>query len=108
MRTDPRGACANEHQRLLWALVHDGLAHPLMALTGWSKWSLRFHDWTSHKAWPRVEPRRKGIIHRTLVFEHAQAVGDELRRQGCPFCTTAEPHYHEDGKIFYVYEVEQL
>lgn len=109
MRTDPRCACANERQRLLWALVHDGLAHPLMALAGWPRWALRFHDWTSHKAWPRAQKRHgKGIIHRTLVFEQAQMVENELRRQGCPFCTTAEPHYHDDGKIFYIYEVEKL
>lgn len=53
MRTDPRAACKNENERALWAFVHDGLAHPLMAITLWSRWTLRFHDWTSRKAWPR-------------------------------------------------------
>jgi hypothetical protein len=24
-----------------------------MALTRWSAWSVRFHDWTSYRAWPR-------------------------------------------------------
>lgn len=36
MRTDPRAACANTHERLGWAVLHDLIAHPLMALTGWS------------------------------------------------------------------------
>jgi hypothetical protein len=53
MRTDPRIACANEKERLFWAVVHDLVAHPLMVLTGYSKISLRFHDWTSSHAWPR-------------------------------------------------------
>lgn len=55
MKTDPKKACQNEDQRFFWAFVHDLFAHPFMALTGWSKWSLAFHDWTSHRAWPRVE-----------------------------------------------------
>ena len=55
MKTDPNKACPNEAQRFFWAFVHDFLAHPLMAITAWSTWSLDFHDWTSHKAWPRVE-----------------------------------------------------
>lgn len=53
MRTDPRKACANEKQLLLWAIIHDLVAHPLMALTGYSAASLRFHDVTSRRAWPR-------------------------------------------------------
>jgi hypothetical protein len=53
MRTDPRVACGNEKELVFWAFVHDAIAHPLMALTGWSKFSLRFHDYTSHYAWPR-------------------------------------------------------
>lgn len=57
MRTDPRSACANAEERLGWALVHDAIAHPLMALTGWSQLSVAFHDWTSHRAWPRPKTR---------------------------------------------------
>lgn len=109
MRTDPRDACKNERQRLLWAIVHDGLAHPLMVLTGYCKAALRFHDWTSHRAWPRTPVKRKpGIVYRMLDYHHVQAVERELRRRKCPFCTTAEPHYHDDGKIFYIYQVEEL
>lgn len=40
-------------ERWLWAFVHDLIAHPLMAITNWSALSLRFHDYTSHRAWPR-------------------------------------------------------
>ncbi len=54
MKTDPRIACANTKEARGWAIVHDLLAHPFMALTGWSQLSLRFHDWTSEKAWPRI------------------------------------------------------
>jgi hypothetical protein len=53
VRTDPRAACANADERLLWALVHDGIAHPLMAITCYSRMSVWFHDWTSNRAWPR-------------------------------------------------------
>lgn len=53
MRTDPREACGNEKELMLWAVIHDAVAHPLMALTFYSNWALRFHDWTSHRAWPR-------------------------------------------------------
>lgn len=53
-RTDPRAACANEQEQFWWAAVHDLVAHPLMVLTGYSRLSLRFHDWTSHYAWPRL------------------------------------------------------
>jgi hypothetical protein len=56
MRTDPRKACANEKQLLGWAIVHDLLAHPFMVLTGYCPVSLRFHDATSQRAWPRPAP----------------------------------------------------
>lgn len=66
MRTDPRVACGNEKELLGWAIVHDLLAHPFMALTGYSRVSLRFHDWTSHRAWPRDEryyvPLRQTVL----------------------------------------------
>lgn len=58
MKTDPRAACANAHERKAWAVLHDLVAHPLMALTNWSGSSLRFHDWTSFHAWPRARPLR--------------------------------------------------
>lgn len=109
VRTDPRAACANERQRFWWAVLHDVVAHPLMALTGWSKWALRFHDWTSHKAWPRAQVRRPlRFVRRTERFTYVQELERKLRDARCPFCTTAEPHYHDDGKIYYVYTVESL
>jgi len=52
MRTDPRIACANGPERWHWAFIHDALAHPLMALTGYSGWALAFHNYTSRRAWP--------------------------------------------------------
>ncbi|WP_441280624.1 hypothetical protein [Tardiphaga sp. 862_B3_N1_1] len=58
MKTDPRKGCANERELWLWAAIHDLIAHPLMVLTWYSRPALWFHDYTSHKAWPR--PARQG------------------------------------------------
>ncbi|PZP92639.1 MAG: hypothetical protein DI587_31270 [Variovorax paradoxus] len=63
MRTDPRLACANADERMGWALLHDLVAHPLMALTMWSRPALRFHDWTSRRAWPRSTPELRAAVH---------------------------------------------
>ncbi|WP_182341954.1 hypothetical protein [Comamonas koreensis] len=54
MKTDPRKGCANERELWLWAAIHDLLAHPLMVLTWYSRPALWFHDFTSHRAWPRA------------------------------------------------------
>lgn len=54
MKTDPRKACANAEEKRGWAILHDLVAHPLLILTNYSIWSLAFHDYTSHKAWPRT------------------------------------------------------
>lgn len=53
MKVDPRSACDNMNERLGWAIVHDLIAHPLMALMLYARWSVQFHDYTSQKAWPR-------------------------------------------------------
>jgi len=53
MKKDPNKACSNKKEQPGWAFLHDAVAHPLMALTGYSAWSVRFHDYTSKKAWPR-------------------------------------------------------
>lgn len=63
MRTDPRKACANDDERCFWAFIHDAFAHPLMALSNWSNWSLRFHDWTSHHAWPRIPSTQETEVY---------------------------------------------
>ena len=39
----------NRLYRKFWAIVHNAIAHPLMATE--SEWSYRFHDWTAEKAW---------------------------------------------------------
>lgn len=54
MRTDPRTACRNTDENLFWAVLHDFVAHPFMVVTNYSATSLRFHDWTSFRAWPRI------------------------------------------------------
>lgn len=54
MKKDPNKYCVNYHQTLVWALVHDIVAHPLMAITLYKcSWFIRFHDYTSAKAWKR-------------------------------------------------------
>lgn len=53
MKTDPNKGCKNQTEKLGWAILHDLVAHPVMALTGYSNLSMRFHNYTSHKAWPR-------------------------------------------------------
>lgn len=64
MRTDPRTACANEREMFWWAMLHDLIAHPFMALTIYSTLSLRFHDWTSNHAWPRNPYSDENIVDR--------------------------------------------
>jgi hypothetical protein len=51
MKKDPNKACVQFEENLFWALVHDLVAHPLMALTLY-KWT-SFHDYTSKLAWKR-------------------------------------------------------
>lgn len=58
MMTDPRESCANARELWFWAAVHDLIAHPLMVLTWYSGPALAFHDFTSHRAWPR-EPQER-------------------------------------------------
>jgi hypothetical protein len=53
MKVDPLNHCVRFRQSLPWALVHDLVAHPLMAVTGYSGWAIKFHNFTSHKAWRR-------------------------------------------------------
>lgn len=79
MRTDPRLACANAEERAWWAFLHDAVCHPLMALTNWAGWAVRFHDWTSHRAWPRepgfvsqmrvMQTKRWGAVEVTHVMQ---------------------------------------
>lgn len=41
--------------RLVFDLMHNCIAHPLMAILRYPKWSEQFHDWTAKKAWPEGE-----------------------------------------------------
>lgn len=104
MRTDPREACANERQHLLWAIVHDGLAHPLMALTGYCKASLRFHDWTSHKAWPRVNK----VMFHGCDRKACAEIEFTLRSNRMPFVTTTTPNPSAMYPGGCIYKVELL
>jgi hypothetical protein len=61
MKLDPNNYCVTYKQNLFWAMVHDIIAHPLMALTFYKiNLFIKFHDYTSHLAWKR----------RTITNEH--------------------------------------
>jgi hypothetical protein len=54
MKKDPNTYCINYEENIGWELLHDLVAHPLMALTLYkSKLVISFHDFTSSKAWIR-------------------------------------------------------
>lgn len=39
--------CQTPGRRKFWVFVHNLIAHPLMAISGESRWSERFHEWTA-------------------------------------------------------------
>jgi len=54
MKLDPNEYCVVYEQSIIWALIHDILAHPLMALTLYKvELFINFHNFTSAKAWKR-------------------------------------------------------
>lgn len=54
MKKDPNIYCINYKQNLMWALIHDIIGHPLMAITFYKMdIFISFHDYTSQKAWVR-------------------------------------------------------
>jgi hypothetical protein len=54
MKLDSNLHCVNFKQHLGWALVHDIIAHPLMALSLYKiDVFIKFHNFTSQKAWKR-------------------------------------------------------
>lgn len=103
MRTDPNKACANKKERLLWALLHDGIAHPLMALTLFSAWSVWFHDLTSQLAWPRPKgrPAKIGLAYVTFSAAECEFYRQSMRAQGYPCWTQSTPQ--PDGTVIYEY-----
>ena len=55
MKIDPQKHCIDYNEHRGWAMLHDIIAHPLMALTNYSKLSINIHDYTSKKAWNRKQ-----------------------------------------------------
>jgi len=54
MKKDPNKYCVTFKQCILWAIIHDTIAYPLMALTLYKiNLFILFHDYTSGKAWIR-------------------------------------------------------
>lgn len=54
MKKDPNNYCVNFKQDIIWALIHDIFAHPLMAITFYKiEFFIKFHDYTSSRAWKR-------------------------------------------------------
>lgn len=76
MKTDPNKHCINFKQNLIWALIHDIIAHPFMALTGYSGWGIAFHNYTSYKAWVRDE---KPVVQDKERFAKLSALAEETR-----------------------------
>jgi hypothetical protein len=113
MRTDPRKACDSGREVLFWAFVHDLIAHGAMAIFFWAEWTLRFHNWTSEKAWPRkskgqaVEGKWKEIgppLSPALIFK-AQEISPGIWRVRHPraaheYTTTAESKYQAWAKAY--------
>lgn len=60
MKLDPNTLCdTGPKQNIGWAIFHDLVAHPLLVITFYSVASVKFHNWTSLKAWPLQPPRGK-------------------------------------------------
>jgi len=54
MKIDPDSCKVNLKENLMWAIIHDLIAHPLLALSLYRiKVFINFHDYTSRKAWRR-------------------------------------------------------
>ncbi len=52
MKLDPLNLCIQPYENRLWAFIHDAIAHPLVAITRYANFAVRFHDYSSRKAWP--------------------------------------------------------
>ncbi|WAX22376.1 hypothetical protein P6F34_gp23 [Pseudomonas phage MiCath] len=66
----------------------------MMALFGFAHWTVRFHDWTSHKAWPRKARQVRygvGPIRITTNAFTMERVSHTWRYLGVPFVVTAIP-----------------
>lgn len=97
MKTDPNKGCKNQTEKLGWAVLHDLVAHPVMALTGYSNISMRFHNYTSHKAWPRT-PKPEPVPEaqsKEACNHHAWALScpENGWQSYCLFCGTTD---HKD------------
>lgn len=54
MKKDPNKYCVKYKENILWAIIHDVIAHPLMAISLYKvDMFINFHDYTSSKAWMR-------------------------------------------------------
>ena len=88
MKSDPNAGCPNHGENLAWAIIHDLLAHPLMALTGYGGWAIRFHDYTSRKAWPRDSV---DLVMYIKDAELLQKIQDHYRAKGVSHMVEARP-----------------
>lgn len=58
MKLDPNACRVERREVLAWAVVHDLIAHPLLALGCYTRPVRWLHDATSALAWPRTLPGR--------------------------------------------------
>lgn len=91
--------------RWFWALLHNVIAHPLLAVAGAVE---RFHDWTAAKAWPDEPPANQP----TRVEDLAAAVGEiassaagagitigDLQRMNAPQLIRSHSLIHREGEL---------
>lgn len=90
MKKDPNKAC-DKPGHLGWAILHDALAHPFMALTGFSRLGVRFHDWTSHKAWPRRQRAAREYVMESYNLTAVESFKHFLNLQGIATVVTSAP-----------------
>jgi hypothetical protein len=53
MKLDPNRLDYGYREFKAWAVAHDLIFHPLLAISLYSRWAIRLHAWSSNKAWPR-------------------------------------------------------
>ena len=91
MKTDPNKGCPNENECFVWAFIHDAISHPLMAITAYSKLSMRFHNYTSYRAWPRVDKKSQIIAVQAKDEDIINVLRNHCRSQGIAHLVTGYP-----------------
>lgn len=62
--------------RYVARLLHDAVAHPLIAISDGASWSHRFHDWIG-VVWASPDPTRSLVIRGSSPYVEAAAIALE-------------------------------